>query len=215
MSLVVGMAGCTTPPKPIPAASPAELSSTGCPQGTELMQGECVHRIAAPNSAMATEPSAPVQLGADPVPDSRVSRLRPRPRPLLVTEIQGLEKLFSVTPSASPDRPLLMRRIAEIYGELESSTSLELSEPPEGKNTVDAEKSRHVRDACRKRVVYYYNLILRDHPTYDKLDEVYYYLAVELALMGDSAGRRSALQALVEKYPGSRFATDAREAIGP
>src|SRR5207302_597385 len=40
---------------------------------------------------------------------------------LLVVEIQGLESLLSSTPKNSPDRPTLIRRLADSYVELESS----------------------------------------------------------------------------------------------
>jgi hypothetical protein len=53
--------------------------------------------------------------------DERRNRLAARSRQLLVTEIQGLESLFSSTPKNAPDRPKLMRRLAEGYVELESA----------------------------------------------------------------------------------------------
>src|SRR6185503_9469202 len=53
--------------------------------------------------------------------DERRNRLAARSRQLLVTEIQGLESLFSTTPKNAPDRPKLMRRLAEGYVELESA----------------------------------------------------------------------------------------------
>src|SRR5262249_43932324 len=53
--------------------------------------------------------------------DERRNRLQARSRQLLVTEIQGLESLFASTPKNAPDRPKLMRRLAEGYVELESA----------------------------------------------------------------------------------------------
>ena len=53
--------------------------------------------------------------------DERRNRLAARAAALLVTEIQGLESLFASTPKNAPDRPQLMRRLAEDYVELESA----------------------------------------------------------------------------------------------
>ncbi len=53
--------------------------------------------------------------------DERRNRLAPKVRQLLVTEIQGLESLYASTPKSSPDRPKLMRRLAEGYVELEAA----------------------------------------------------------------------------------------------
>src|SRR3954469_14418579 len=53
--------------------------------------------------------------------DERRQRMAQKSRQLLVTEIQGLETLYASTPRTSPDRPKLMRRLAEGYVELESA----------------------------------------------------------------------------------------------
>src|SRR5512142_3308569 len=47
--------------------------------------------------------------------DTRETRLKARARALLITEIQGLERLFKQTKKNSPDRPQLLRRMAEGY----------------------------------------------------------------------------------------------------
>jgi hypothetical protein len=41
-----------------------------------------------------------------------------RIRTLLIQELEGLERLLRVTPKKSPDRPRLLRRLAEGYAEL-------------------------------------------------------------------------------------------------
>ncbi len=41
-----------------------------------------------------------------------------RIRALLIQELEGLERLLRVTPKKSPDRPRLLRRLAEGYAEL-------------------------------------------------------------------------------------------------
>ena len=53
--------------------------------------------------------------------DQRETRLKARARALLITEIQGLERLLKQTKKNSPDRPQLVRRLAEGYVELEAA----------------------------------------------------------------------------------------------
>ncbi|MEQ9322154.1 MAG: hypothetical protein RIF41_23515, partial [Polyangiaceae bacterium] len=53
--------------------------------------------------------------------DERASRLKPKVRKLLLTEIANVERLYKTTPKKDKDRPQLMRRLAEGYVELESS----------------------------------------------------------------------------------------------
>ncbi len=55
--------------------------------------------------------------------DTRKTRLQARARALLIAEIQGLERLFRQTKKNSPDRPQLVRRLAEGYVELEAPRS--------------------------------------------------------------------------------------------
>ena len=51
----------------------------------------------------------------------------------------------------------------------------------------------------------------REHPEYeDSPAEAVWDLSVALGEMGDAAGRRRALELLIERYPSSRFAERAR-----
>ena len=51
----------------------------------------------------------------------------------------------------------------------------------------------------------------REHPEYeDSPAEAVWDLSVELGEAGDAAGRRRALEFLIERYPSSRFAERAR-----
>src|SRR5207237_1444318 len=68
-----------------------------------------------------TKPSVPLEQQQNASRDERRSRLGPRVRALLVTEIQGLEGLFASTPKTAPDRSQLARRLAEDYVELEAA----------------------------------------------------------------------------------------------
>src|SRR5262245_59816466 len=53
--------------------------------------------------------------------DTRKTRLQARARALLITEIQGLERLYKNTPEQSADKPQLTRRLAEAYVELDGA----------------------------------------------------------------------------------------------
>ena len=53
--------------------------------------------------------------------DERETRLKPRLRKLLITEIANVERLYKKTRKRDKDRPQLIRRLAEGYVELESS----------------------------------------------------------------------------------------------
>jgi hypothetical protein len=104
------LAGCT----PVPAAQPVVIVSQAQPGPTEPVPGEAAPAAATRAGVELPTPTTP--------PPERDDRFRGRPmksRALLVTELQGLEALFSTTSAASPDRPALMNRLALGYAELE------------------------------------------------------------------------------------------------
>src|SRR5262245_51250498 len=88
----------------------AQVSFKSAPTGINLKKSE-----------QQTKPNNPTASMNAAQRDERRNRLAARSRQLLVTEIQGLESLFSSTPKNAPDRPKLMRRLAEGYVELESA----------------------------------------------------------------------------------------------
>src|SRR5690606_19978067 len=51
--------------------------------------------------------------------DSRKGKMQQRARALLITEIQGLERLFKQTPKDSPDRPQLVLRLTDGHAVIE------------------------------------------------------------------------------------------------
>ncbi|MCK6587122.1 MAG: hypothetical protein L6Q76_06005, partial [Polyangiaceae bacterium] len=87
-----------------------QVSFKSAPQGIQLKKRD--------EQLKPTNPSASMNAAQR---DERRNRLAARSRQLLVTEIQGLESLYSSTPKNAPDRPKLMRRLAEGYVELESA----------------------------------------------------------------------------------------------
>jgi tetratricopeptide (TPR) repeat protein len=159
--------------------------------------------------------------------DERKSRLQARQRALLVTEIQGLERLFEGTKKNAPDRPQLGRRLAEAYVELESAAfrdkteaeikrdNLKKSNPQAaGQQQTQANQAAAVLKAARKKAIDYYTLIINEYPTYPALDEVLYYLAYEYEQAMDLKNARSVYYDLIKKRPDSKYIPNAYLAFG-
>jgi len=124
--------------------------------------------------------------------DPRQAAVTPRDRSLLVKELAALERLFQLTSKASPDRPQLMRRLAEGYVELEYSAERE----PNGKKIVLA---------ARKKALEYYLAVRAEYPAFAKLDEVLYYAGWEHERAGDTLRARALYAELAQKFPSSPF----------
>src|SRR6186713_1667460 len=135
--------------------------------------------------------------------DTRKTRLQARARALLITEIQGLERLFKRTPKKSGDRPQLVRRLAEAYVELESAAVRDKIasdiQAQDAKNKKkgnaaqyrgEATKAKKIEAAARMKAIAYYKLMKTEYPNYSKIDEVLYYLAYEYEQGGDLANAR-------------------------
>jgi hypothetical protein len=97
-----------------------------CPAGTRPSIDGCIDgsaraRVRSVRSETQTErPRAKL-----PAPDDKLRVLPSAPRELdriryslLILELQRLEQVLQVTPRKAPDRPILLRRLAEGYAEL-------------------------------------------------------------------------------------------------
>ncbi|MDX2051124.1 MAG: hypothetical protein SFV15_01955 [Polyangiaceae bacterium] len=158
--------------------------------------------------------------------DTRKNRLQARARALLITEIQGLEGLYKQTPKKSPDRPQLIRRLAEGYVELESAAERDriasdikaqdakAKKKDEGKHRSDAARAKKIVTAARKSAIKYYTTMKDEYPDYSKLDEVLYYLAYEHEQAGDYKNARKVYYELVQKAPKSSYIPNAYLAFG-
>lgn len=87
-------------------------------------------------SAAVSKPA--VEREADPRTLDRVADRR-----LLLAELQRLESLLQVTKKDSPDRPVLLRRLAEGYAELERLAALE-------RETAKVRAERAAREEAEK-----------------------------------------------------------------
>src|SRR6187549_739973 len=159
--------------------------------------------------------------------DTRQNRLQARARALLITEIQGLERLYKRTAKKSPDRPQLTRRLAEAYVELESAANRDKiaadvqSQDAKKKNPgaaakfkADAVQAEKIVKAAREKAIVYYTMMKNDYPDYSKLDEVLYYLAYEHEQGGNLKDARSIYFELIQKAPKSPFIPYAYLAFG-
>jgi hypothetical protein len=120
--------------------------------------------------------------------DDRSLRHRPRAMALLRAEVQGLERLFQTTPLRNPDRPQLLRRLAEAYVELAAASSI-------------ASPARE--DAARQRAIQFYKAMKTQYPSYAAIDDVLYYLGLAYERAGALGEARKAYYELIMKAPRS------------
>ena len=160
--------------------------------------------------------------------DERTTRLKARARALLSTEITGLERLYASTRKKSPDRPQLVRRLAEGYVELETSanndkTQAEINaddakraknKPKYDHSRSESAKSKKILDSARQNAIKFYNVMKKDYPNYSKIDEVLYYLAYEYEQSGDLDNARKVYFELIQDAPKSKYIPNAYLAFG-
>jgi len=179
------------------------------------------------NKTKDIKPTNPTEAMAAGQRDTRKARLQARSRALLITEIQGLERLYRSTPKKSPDRPQLIRRLAEGYVELESAAlrdktaaDIKAQDNKKKKPAVaakarrDASSAKKIVDAARKKAIAYYTLMKNAYPNYSKLDEVLYYLAYEYEQAQKLQDARKVYYELIEKAPKSPYIPNAYLAFG-
>ncbi len=187
-----------------------------------------------------TKPTNPTESQASAQRDERRNRLAPKVRSLLVTEIQGLESLFASTPKNAPDRPKLMRRLAEGYVELESAAFRDKTESgmkadeAKRKNPkavaglkAEAVKAEKIMVAARQAAIKYYTLLKSQYPKWCQstnasdpakstgcTDEVLYYLAYEYEQAQQLDQARKVYFELIQNWPQSKFIPNAYLAFG-
>ncbi len=132
--------------------------------------------------------------------DMRRSTVMPRQRALLVAELAGLNSLLQTMQTTSPDRPQVLRRIAEDYVELEYAATVD------GANAIATD--------ARREATAIYTKLANDYPNYAQRDEVLYYLAYEEELANDRNSARKRYFELIQKYPQSKYLPNAYLAFG-
>src|SRR6185503_14566985 len=158
--------------------------------------------------------------------DTRKTRLQARARALLITEIQGLERLFKNTPENSADKPQLTRRLAEAYVELESAAlrdkiAADVQAQDAKAKKLDASKFRtdsaaadKIVKAARLKAIAFYTAMKDKYPKYSKIDEVLYYLAYEYEQSQNYDKAREVYLELIDKAPKSPYIPNAYLAFG-
>ncbi len=155
---------------------------------------------------------------------------------LLVTQIQGLESLLASTPATAPDRPSLLRRLADSYVELEASAFRKKIESrghadeirrqdPTGAAAArtEGDRSEKIEVSARQAAVKNYERLRADYPRWCQstgpkssgcLDEVLYDLAYEYEQDQKLDQARKVYLGLVSSFPQSRYIPAAYLAFG-
>ena len=160
--------------------------------------------------------------------DVREQRLKPKVKELLITELTNLEDLYNNTPKNSKDRPMLMRRLAEGYVELESSAMREKVEAEIRKDAAAVTKAGKIIKTARDTAIRYYGQLKDKHPKWCQSpndtdptkstgcgDEVLYYLAYEYEQDGNYDKARDVYLELIDNWKDtSKYIPNAFLAFG-
>src|SRR5262249_36163719 len=128
----------------------------------------------------------------------------------IVVEAQNLESLFASTALSAPDRPKLMKRLADQYAELAVAAT-----PQGGSSKLAA--------SARAMAIRYYTMLLAQHPGWcgnpggspaGCEDEALYHLGLEYERSGDAPGAWKTFGDLIKRYPRSAFAPHTYLAFG-
>jgi tetratricopeptide (TPR) repeat protein len=219
----------------------AERSLSSCPAGKTIRASgqRAVPFKAAPPARRRDQGVRP-----PPPPDKTTASQRrrylasARSKELLVREVQGLVSLLAATRAASPDRPGILRRIAEGFVELESAElrteTEQLVAAEQARKAKDARAERAARDraaaakktvvAARQEAIKHYQALKDQHPSWCQhstgnaaggcIDEVMHHLAFELEQDGKVDAARKVYLELIQKHPQSRYLPQAYLAFG-
>jgi TolA-binding protein len=186
-------AACTPSSDPVPVEPPVQPLVIG---KTPPMPIATTAETAAPPADDTPSSTSASTTLAIPARDPRLSRSLHRPRPLVLSEVQGLEALLAATQMTAPDRPMMIARIAETYSDL--SRSGDATTAP----------------LAHRQALKFYVLLTNDHPTYAKVDEAYYYAGLEHEMAGDLRNARAAYYNLIKNAPQSKLIPLAYFAFG-
>jgi hypothetical protein len=237
------------------AAPPARAGDTCIPPAVPAALAACSGITRGPPPAKHTPtvapPVAPPKKSPDAAPakpDPRVGALEirrglasVRSTELLVVEIQGLETLFGATSARSPDRAGILRRLADGYVELETSSfrkklesrmsADEARRKDPGKVAAllaEAAKAEKMEAAARQNAIRYYAQLKSQHPGFCQspgggtsaakpsgcVDEILYNLAYEHEQAGDLDQARKDYLELIQTSPASKYVPNAYLAFG-
>ncbi|MCB9728446.1 MAG: tetratricopeptide repeat protein [Deltaproteobacteria bacterium] len=156
--------------------------------------------------------------------DDRAKEIQARMSEIRKRKIETLESIIN-SPRPYQNKADVLFRLAEAYWE-EAKYQYLLAREKYEKELECYEDKRCTDEPVEPQENYetalgYYRQILREHPSYERIDEVYYYLG-RAALMAGKTRKDSQLQKegvsrlndLVQKYPKSRFVAQSHLALG-
>ena len=170
---------------------------------------------------------------AELVADPRKTRWEPRANQLLITEIQNMEVLFASVPPNAPDRPQIMRRLAEDYYELASRAARDKQSAQDRlaqgdqRAAREIEKSDRLIPAAQKKMIDYYEMLTQKHPNFCQSpnatdptksvgcnDDALYFMGLEYTRMGQAEKARRTYLKLIQGFPYSPWIPSAYLAFG-
>lgn len=143
----------------------------------------------------------------------------PGPAQLMSTprqDIAALERLLAQVSPGSPDRPKLLRRLAEAYARLATAQRVQALR---GADAAAVKKAEQRARAAHEKAIGYYAALAREHPNFCSgsanparagcVDEVLFYLAYEHEQLGQLEEARQAYAEIIKRFPQSRFVPNA------
>ncbi len=149
---------------------------------------------------------------------------RARTEALLTREIQILERLVKNSAADDPRRPQVLLRLAETQFEMQIAQTAKVrsfDDPIYEACVRDKDKSRckEAREGQKKAIaaldetrndsIRTYATLVRDHPNFQRMDEVLFSLAFALQEQDEFDKARAVYRRLIKDYPKSRFVPNA------
>ena len=201
--------------------------SVGVPQGgIQRRSGGA----SAPRSELRTAvPEAAASEGGTPAPSfeigagartGRAGEIRARQFELLQREAELLKRQVQRRRANDPQRPEILLRLAETYFEMQQTITARVRSFDEPiyqactvqENERDCQRQRQGQqeaegqlDEARTEAIQAYAILVRDHPTFPRMDEVLFSLAFGLEEMRRHDQARDVYYRLIKSYPDSRF----------
>jgi tetratricopeptide (TPR) repeat protein len=168
----------------IPALAASLLLAACAPQPPPIPE------VATPPAAAETT-ARPASAPPDPSPERLVGG----------AEIDVLERLYAATAKTSPDRPKLLRRLAEDY------VWLEVAAQRDGRQAV--------AEQARRKAIERYTILATEHPSFCSgggkgcIDEVLFHLAYEHEQAREMDEARRWYREIITAWPQSRYVPNA------
>ncbi|MEA2747901.1 MAG: hypothetical protein QOI41_2044 [Myxococcales bacterium] len=193
LALPLATASCTPSSDPVAVEAPVQPLVIG--KTPPMPIATSAEPAAAPPPTEEGQHAASTPL-AIPARDPRLARNRQRSRALIVTELDALLNLFGATQASAPDRPALIKRIAEGYAELSQSADARVTASAHG------------------NALKFYELLATDYPKDVQVDEAYYYAGLEQEMLGNLRDARKSYYELIKSSPQSKLIPLAYFAFG-